>query len=60
MVKENLIEGDEIIVHADASIFSKEVILKALYWYGDKFHTAVSVEDNYYKVRLKSMPNPCH
>lgn len=53
---QNEIKGNEIIVFADASLYSKDSIFKCLYWYGDKFHTNVSFADsNTYRVSVKSV-----
>ena len=45
-----------INAYVDGSLFSKEAILKCLYWYGDKFHTNVSVVNNTYTITLKPLP----
>lgn len=37
----NHISGNSIVVYLDRSIYSIDVILKCLYWYGDKFHMDV-------------------
>ena len=51
---ENSIEGGVITVFVDSSLFSKDAIFKCIYWYGDKFHTDVSlVDQNKYKLTLK-------
>lgn len=53
---QNEIKGNEVIVFADSSLYSKDCIFKCLYWYGDKFHTNVSFADaNTYKVSVKSI-----
>jgi His-Xaa-Ser system protein HxsD len=53
---QNRIEGNEIIVFADASLYSKDSIFKCLYWYGDKYHINVSFADsNTYRISLKPM-----
>ncbi|GGB19922.1 His-Xaa-Ser system protein HxsD [Puia dinghuensis] len=57
MEKKNLIRNGEIVVYVDASLFSRDVVIKSLYWYGDKFHTQVSAEMNAYVVVLKPMAN---
>jgi His-Xaa-Ser system protein HxsD len=50
----NEIKGDEVIVYADISLYSKDSIFKCLYWYGDKYHTNFSFADpKTYKVSLK-------
>ncbi|MCF8254573.1 MAG: His-Xaa-Ser system protein HxsD [Bacteroidia bacterium] len=51
---QNEIKSNEVIVFADASLYSKDSIFKCLYWYGDKFHTNVSFADSgTYRVSLK-------
>jgi His-Xaa-Ser system protein HxsD len=56
MSYQNRIEDNEIIVFADASLYSKDSIFKCLYWYGDKYHVNVSFADsNTYKISLKPM-----
>lgn len=56
MSYQNRIEGNEIIVFADSSLYSKDSIFKCLYWYGDKYHINVSFADsNTYKISVKSM-----
>jgi His-Xaa-Ser system protein HxsD len=52
----NFIKDGEITAFADASLFSKDAILKCLYWFGDKFHTTVSIKDeNTYTIALKPL-----
>lgn len=54
MQYQNSIEGNEIIVFADISLYSKDSIFKCLYWYGDKFHTNFSFADsNTYRISIK-------
>ncbi|CAH0264273.1 MULTISPECIES: His-Xaa-Ser system protein HxsD [unclassified Pedobacter] len=49
----NHINGNSIIIYLDRSIYSSNVILKCLYWYGDKFHTDFrSLDSTYYCVTL--------
>ncbi len=53
MVPNNQIKNDTIIVFADTAIYSKDAVLKCLYWYGDKFHTSVSLENNeYFRIAI--------
>ena len=53
---QNEIKDNEIIVFADAALYSKDSIFKCLYWYGDKFHTNLSFADsNTYRVSVKPM-----
>jgi len=50
------IKDNEIIVFADASLYSKDSIFKCLYWYGDKFHTNISFADSStYRISIKPM-----
>lgn len=52
----NSIKGSEITAFVDASLYSKEVIYKCLYWYGDKFTTNISYADqSTYVVTLKTL-----
>ncbi len=53
----NYVKDGEIIVFADTSIFSKEAILKCLYWFGDKFHTEFVMVENLYQITLKPLAN---
>lgn len=52
----NSVKDEEIHIFVDATIFSKEVILKCLYWYGDKFHTSVNLlSSNTFEIVLKPL-----
>jgi His-Xaa-Ser system protein HxsD len=54
MIPANEIKNNTIIVFAEASLFSKDAIFKCLYWYGDKFHTSVSIENSlFYRVTIR-------
>lgn len=56
MSHQNKIEGNEIIVFADTSLYTKDSIFKCLYWYGDKYVTHLSFMDsNTYRVSVKAM-----
>lgn len=47
---------NEIVVYADASLFSKDAVFKCLYWYTNKYHTQVSIDpDNNYKISVKPL-----
>jgi len=48
----NSVRGNEIIAFADTSIYSKNAILKCLYWFGDKFHTNISITNDVYCISL--------
>jgi len=52
----NHIENGEIHFFVDDTLFSKETVLKCLYWYGDKFHTSIcSISNGSYLVKLKPL-----
>lgn len=51
------IKGNEIVAYFDSAIFSKNAILKCIYWYGDKFHTNLSVLNDNYIISLKPLTN---
>jgi His-Xaa-Ser system protein HxsD len=54
----NHIDGNEVIVYADAAIFSRDAIIKCLYWYGDKFHANLAMENKgLFRVSLRSLAN---
>ena len=53
MTQSSQIRNGEIVVSADASLFPTEVVLKTLYWFGDKFHTAVFTEKNLHRITLR-------
>ncbi|MGF7230966.1 His-Xaa-Ser system protein HxsD [Arachidicoccus sp.] len=53
----NFIKDHEINAFVDCTLFSKESVLKCLYWYGDKFHTSISLADFSYVVSLKPLIN---
>jgi His-Xaa-Ser system protein HxsD len=58
---QNEIKGNEIIVFANTSLYSKDSIFKCLYWYGDKYHTNVSFADsNTYRVSVKPISTNNH
>jgi His-Xaa-Ser system protein HxsD len=41
----NSVRNGDVIAFIDGTIFSREVVLKCLYWFGDKFHTNVEQQD---------------
>lgn len=57
MKQSNFVKDGEVTAFADTSLFSKEAILKCLYWFGDKFHTYVSLVDTSYRITLKPLAN---
>ena len=53
-MRNNSTEGDSITVFADTALYSKEAVFKCLYWYGNRFHTSVSLLDEAtYLIRLR-------
>jgi His-Xaa-Ser system protein HxsD len=58
MPYKNHIAGNEIIVYADMAIYSRDAILKCLYWYGEKFHASVSMENSsFFRISLIPQSN---
>lgn len=57
MKYENFVKDGAVTAFADTSLFSKDAILKCLYWFGDKFHTNVSLVDDLYQITLKPLAN---
>lgn len=53
----NYVKDGSVTAFADTSLFSKDAILKCLYWFGDKFHTNVSLIDDLYQITLKPLAN---
>jgi His-Xaa-Ser system protein HxsD len=54
----NSVRDGEIIAYIDAAMFSKETVLKALYWFGDKFHTNIRLEQGTtFIITLKPLPS---
>lgn len=54
MYKKNEINEGEVIVYADSNLYSKESLFKCIYWYGDKFHTNISLyNENLYRISIK-------
>lgn len=52
----NHIVGNMIVVYADSSLYSKDAILKCLYWYGDKFHVNLRLEtESIYRISIQVM-----
>ena len=53
-MRNNYIEGDSITVFAATALYSKEAVFKCLYWYGNRFHTSVSLlNESTYSIQLK-------
>jgi His-Xaa-Ser system protein HxsD len=58
MENTNSVRNGEIIAFIDSTIFSREVVLKCLYWFGDKFHTSVGQQDAAtYCITLRPLDN---
>ena len=57
MQYKNFVKDGSLTVFFDISIFSKEAVLKALYWYGDKFHCSIetTADTKFIQVTLKPM-----
>ena len=53
MEHNNEIKDGKIAVFLDSRVYTKEAILKCLYWYSDKFNTSVNLLDNHYKIEVK-------
>jgi His-Xaa-Ser system protein HxsD len=53
----NFPETDIISVVIDASVYSKEAILKCLYWYSSKFDTEINFDGSNYLVSLTPLEN---
>jgi His-Xaa-Ser system protein HxsD len=51
-----IIEGNQINIYLNTSLYSKDAIFKCLYWYGDRFYTSVSEESGFYKIIVKPLP----
>jgi His-Xaa-Ser system protein HxsD len=45
----------EIVVYVDANLFSSEVVMKTVYWFGDKFHTSVCTEGGLHCITLRAV-----
>lgn len=53
-MRNNYIEGGSITVFAATALYSKEAVFKCLYWYGNRFHTSVSLLDEFtYIIQLR-------
>jgi len=52
----NNIDNGLITIFLDSLLFSKDSIFKCLYWYGDRFHTTVSLIDNGTKYMVTIKP----
>lgn len=50
----NYVKGDSITVIAATALYSKEAVFKCLYWYGNRFHTSVSLlDESTYHIQLR-------
>jgi His-Xaa-Ser system protein HxsD len=50
--RKNDIKGNEIVIYADSTLYSRDAVFKCMYWYGDKFHTNVSMDAGFYVISL--------
>lgn len=48
----NHVAENEIVVYADTALYNKDAVFKCLYWYGDKFHTSVTIVSEFYRISL--------
>jgi len=56
MRQTNCVKDGEIFVFVDGKLFSKQTILKCLYWYGDKFHTNYFLDEKgNFSISLKPL-----
>ncbi|EKR15303.1 His-Xaa-Ser system protein HxsD [Leptospira interrogans] len=54
----NSVIEKEINIVVDSNIFSRDSILKCLYWYGDKFHVEIKFDnDNYFIILYPFNPD---
>jgi His-Xaa-Ser system protein HxsD len=51
----NKIHNGTIELEINANLFSKESVLKTLYWFGDKFLVDIGQKNNNYLVSLKPL-----
>jgi His-Xaa-Ser system protein HxsD len=51
------IHNGTIELEINGSLFSKETVLKTLYWFGDKFLIDISTKEGNYLVSLKPLSN---
>lgn len=56
-MKDNHINGDEIIVFLEVGLYSKDSIFKCLYWYSNQFITKIqtSEDSRFYCISIKRM-----
>jgi His-Xaa-Ser system protein HxsD len=54
----NITNKGDIFIEVDAAIFSKEAILKCLYWYSSRFQINLRLLDNQkFSIQLKQLGN---
>ena len=56
----NEIKDGKIAVFLDSRVYSKEGILKCLYWYSDKFTTSVNISESHFKIELRPNSENLH
>ena len=58
MNRQSTIEDGIITFYVDSLLFSREAVLKCLYWYGEKFQTFVWMHDSgTYALSLRPLPD---
>lgn len=58
MDKKSKIKNNTIVLYLDSSIYSRDAILKCLYWYSEKFETDIKkTNENSFKIVLKPLPS---
>jgi len=58
MKLENQIIDNLIFLYLDASIYSRDALMKCFYWYADKFDISINKNnENYFEIKLKPLPN---
>ncbi|HTR29531.1 MAG TPA: His-Xaa-Ser system protein HxsD [Puia sp.] len=53
MKTSGFVRDGEIVVYVDTNLFSAEVVMKTVYWFGDKFHTSVYTEGGLHCITLR-------
>lgn len=52
-IQSSIDENNKIIINVDSRIFSREAVLKCLYWYSDKFEVKIFLNQNDYTIIFK-------
>lgn len=57
MEHESKIVDNKIVLYLDSSIYSRDALVKCLYWYADRFKIDMDKDKGrYYEVELKPLP----